>query len=115
MRRMTAHTHETNHGRMESQATAWRVDGWSPLVEEIADLVDEMLFCLVQWREAASLAGDAYKHWCAAPAAEKAARFGAYISALDQEAAAAISYGEAVAEIGVLWRRAREYEESGGN
>jgi hypothetical protein len=61
-------------------------DTWSLLVDEMAD-------CRAEWREDATAVKEAYALWSAAATDEKAARFDAYVVALDQEEFAAEAYG----------------------
>ena len=74
-------------------------------VEQVADLIDEMLHCFAEWRESASDVADAYARWSSSLPIDEAQRFSAYISALDQEEAAAISYAGAVSDVESWWLR----------
>ena len=65
----------------------------------IDHLIDAMLECYLDWREAASNARAAYRAWCAALANERRLRLGAYLSALDQEECAAAAYAGIVHEV----------------
>jgi hypothetical protein len=63
-----------------------------------AELVGRMLSQYVDWREHAAAVGDAYRYWSAAPAADEAWRFSAYLAALDLEASSAGGYALAMAD-----------------
>jgi hypothetical protein len=59
-------------------------------------LVDDMLAHYLEWRLHAGAVAEAYRQWSSASRAERASRFSAYIAALDQEGAVAMSYAAAV-------------------
>jgi hypothetical protein len=80
--------------------------GTAAFVKEVTDVVDEMLACWTEWRETATNSTDAYRRWCVAPEGEETRRYSAYMSALDQEEAAAETYSRAVADVERLWRDA---------
>jgi hypothetical protein len=63
------------------------------------DPVDDMMARYVQWREDAAGVAEAYALWRAAPRAEAAWRFSAYLAALRAEEASAGSYALAVADV----------------
>lgn len=64
-----------------------------------AQLLDKLLACYVDWREDADAASDAYTRWSAAPRADRAWRFSAYLAALEQEESAANSYALAISAV----------------
>lgn len=53
----------------------------------------------VCWREDAAAVSDTYLHWRAAPRADEAWRFSAYLAALDAEETSAGTYACAVAVV----------------
>ena len=55
-------------------------------------LADEMLARYVDWREHADAVAEAYREWRDARLEEERLRFSSYVSALDQEEAAATAY-----------------------
>lgn len=65
----------------------------------IPALVDRALATYVEWRETKDAVADTYAWWCVAPGGEAAARFAAYLAALDQEQAAAGVYAESINEL----------------
>jgi hypothetical protein len=72
-----------------------------------AHLADEMVDCLVEWRESAAASGNAYRRWSDAPRDEEHRRYPAYTARLDQEESAARRYELAVAEMEHWLERAR--------
>ena len=68
----------------------------------VPDPIDDALSAYSAWREEAAAVEETYRHWCAAPSAERDRRHGAYIGALDQEQAAAITYAIAASELRAL-------------
>jgi hypothetical protein len=95
----TTHPGASDHARMTTLFFSELEGAETALLEEVADLIDEMLQCYAEWGESASGVTDAYSRWCGSRTAEGAQRFSAYISALDQEEAAATTYAGAVADI----------------
>jgi hypothetical protein len=75
------------------------IAGSSATASPAADPVDEMMDRYVSWREDAAAVWDAYVQWRAAPRAEEAWRFSAYLAALNSEEASAGSYARAVADV----------------
>ncbi len=74
----------------------------------IPALVDHVLATYVEWRQTTDAVADTYGRWCVAPAVEEAARFAAYLAALDQEQTAAGVYAESISELERrLWTRTR--------
>jgi hypothetical protein len=65
----------------------------------VARLVEELLSCYADWRNAAAAAANAYRRWSAAPGDARAQSFCVYTAALDQEEAAAMSYTLAVWDV----------------
>lgn len=65
----------------------------------IPALVDGVLGMYVEWREATDAVADTYGRWCVAPGGEEAARFAAYLAALDREQSAAGVYAESINEL----------------
>jgi hypothetical protein len=53
----------------------------------------------VAWRETTDAVADSYGQWCIAPTSERAPRFAAYISALDQEQTATGMHAELISEL----------------
>jgi hypothetical protein len=99
----TTHPDVPNHLSMTfPQIPSSEDDG--AVAEELADLSDEMIHCWAEWRESAFEVTYAYNRWSAAPATEEAERFAAYVSALDQEEAAAASYAKVLADMERWWR-----------
>ena len=72
------------------------------------ELIDEMLACYAEWRDEVAAVDDAYRYWCAAPAAERDRRFGVYIAALDQEESAAMVYAGLAEQLRALLHEAVE-------
>jgi hypothetical protein len=66
------------------------------LLELGAGLANEMLGHYIDWRTHAAAAAHAYHVWQRAPAAQEAAHFAAYMTALDKEEAAAARYAMVV-------------------
>ena len=59
------------------------------------------------WRQSSALVGDAYRRWRAAPSHQRALAHAAYLSALEDEELAAVSYSRALTAGArqVPWRR----------
>jgi hypothetical protein len=70
----------------------------------VSDLIDEVLFFYTEWRDEAAAVEETYLHWCAASSVERDHRYGAYIAALDQEQAGAMTYAIAASELRALLR-----------
>jgi hypothetical protein len=75
--------------RIRLDAAAWPIPA----------LVDRVLDMYVDWRETTNSVANTYRWWCLAPAVEEAARFAAYLAALDQEQTAAGVYAESITEL----------------
>jgi hypothetical protein len=58
-----------------------------------------VLYTHIEWHETTDAAADSYRRRCAAPAVEEAARFAAYLAALDQEQSAAGVYAGSMSEL----------------
>jgi hypothetical protein len=71
----------------------------------VSDLIDDVLCFYTEWRDEAAAVEETYLHWCGAPGAERDHRYGAYIAALDQEEAAALTCAIAASELRALLRR----------
>jgi hypothetical protein len=73
---------------MRLDTTAWPVPA----------LIDRVFAGYAEWREATDAVADAYRRWWVAPASEEAARFEAYMAALDREQTAAGMCAESISE-----------------
>jgi hypothetical protein len=62
-------------------------------------LLDDLVDDYVDWRESARAVAVAYSRWSFASGAERALRFAAYISMLDQEQNTAAAYARAVTDL----------------
>jgi predicted HicB family RNase H-like nuclease len=66
------------------------------------ELIDEMLACYAEWRQEVWAVDETYRHWCAAPSAERDRCFAVYFATLDQEESAAATYAIAAEQVRVL-------------
>ena len=96
---MTTHLGTSDDGDMAISPRPPTGDGKDSLASPVADTVDHVLACYIEWREDAATVRDAYGLWSAAPNAEEAGLFSAYLAALDQEQSAAGSYALAMARL----------------
>jgi hypothetical protein len=78
----------------------------APLSASAAALIDELLACHYEWLEDVAAVAEAYRRWRAAPIAERSRCHGAYLAALDQEEASAMTYEFVHREL-QAWRRSR--------
>ena len=74
----------------------------SALRAPLRRLRDEIVDLYVDWREEAAAVADAYALWADATADDKAARFAAFMAAIDREEAAARSYADVLAAAQLL-------------
>jgi hypothetical protein len=74
------------------------VNRTSDTADMAEDLADEMLACYLEWRRDAASVRDAYKEWTGGSTAEAAARFSAYLVALEREESSASRYALVLAD-----------------
>jgi hypothetical protein len=96
---MTNRPRLTQHAFMATRKSPLTVTGNAGRALPAVDPVDEMMDRYAQWREDAAGVSEAYVLWRAAPPAEDAWRFSAYLAALHAEEASAGSYALAVADV----------------
>jgi hypothetical protein len=72
-------------------------------------VLDEMIDCYVDWRQASEQVESAYRRWAIARSPHMSRAFAAYAAALDREEVASIAYAQVIRRILRLVARDRRY------
>lgn len=96
---MATHPGVAEHPPMAIPPTPSKRKHRKPPSPVTSRLIDDMLGSYIDWRRDAAIAGEAYRSWSSAPAAEEPVRFSAYGAALDQEESSALRYAAVVADV----------------